>query len=269
MRITIEDVLSQQHTEPKWIIKDVLAEGQMVVLAGDAGVGKTLLTCTWALSLAGGIPILGHESEPINVLYINEENSLEDICQYVKWSIRGLGIAHVPTVSTHMRLEHFTLMQSQSGWYEVLRILSYEHQAKLIVIDTATPACQIEDENDNGAANISIGHLRRAQQAGAPGCAMIVLKHATVMAASGERKIRGAKGWKGFTDGTLFHTKAAGRPRNDGLHTSNLHSDKTRAFGLRDRLVIRPKWVSLIDQDPLRSGTGILLDLKREPLQPA
>ena len=216
----------------------------MVVLAGDAGVGKTLLACVWAQRLASGLEIMGHTVAPMKVLYINEENSWHDIREYMRWARYGMTDANEDLLKENFRLEQFSLTLSPGRWYDNLLAITGDHKPKFTVIDTATPACAIQDEDKNGEASIAISHLRRAQRAGAEGCGMFVLKHAKVIKSGDDRSIRGAKAWRGACDGLIFHTKTAGRPRDDGLHCSYIWPDKARAFGLRERLKITPRWVS-------------------------
>ena len=87
---------------------------------------------------------------------------------------------------------------------------------------------------------MAIGHLRRAMRSSAEGAGMLILKHAKVVARGEDRTIRGAKAWKGASDGLIFHTRTAGRPRDDGLHCTYIWPDKARAFGLRERLKVTP-----------------------------
>lgn len=232
-----------------------MTAAQMVVLAGDAGVGKSLLALYWAQALACGLPIFDERSASINVLYINEENSWYDMREYIRWVRYGMEGIDEALLDKHLRVEQFTLSLSESKWFDDLRVLSVRFKPKLIVIDTATPACQIQDEDKNGEASVAIGHLRAAMAAGGLGCGMLVLKHSRVLNKKGEsRTIRGAKAWKGSCDSLIFHTRSPGRPRDDGLHLSFLWPDKARAFGLKERVKIVPSWVY-----PAPSKKGISL----------
>jgi hypothetical protein len=131
--------------------------------------------------------------------------------------------------------------------------LAIEHHPSIIIIDTATPACRIADENSNGEASAAIRWLRAAKAAAGPETCMVVLKHARVDTESGERDIRGAKAWRGEADGVIFHFAQPGRPRDDGLRTTHLEPRKTRAYGLRERVTISPSWV-------MPGKTGITLE---------
>lgn len=276
-RLPLDDVWSDEATSPPWLIPQIMIEGQMVILAADAGVGKTLLSCVWSISLACGLPVIdGEIAPPMRVLYMNEENSWHDIRQYLRWARYGLEHQYGPIdgalLSENLRFEQMSLSLSSGRWYNTLGILSEEHKPRFTVIDTATPACAIVDEDKNGEASVAIGHLRRAMNSSAPGCGMLVLKHAKVFKKIDGRQhvsreeahsIRGAKAWRGATDGMIFHTKTAGAKRTDGLHSSYLWPDKARAFGLRERLKITPQYVSYKED---KKG-GILLSVLKAPLQ--
>jgi hypothetical protein len=68
--------------------------------------------------------------------------------------------------------------------------------------------------------------------------------------------MRGAKVWSGGTDGTWFQVRLPGRPRNKGFLT-RIEPDKTRAFGLKEKIYITPEWV--------RNDTGLYLQGSFKP----
>lgn len=259
-RIILDDVWADDLPPPPWLLPHIMMSGQMIILAGDAGVGKSLLALVWAHSLAAGIKILGNNVKPVKVLYINEENSYYDMREYLRWARFGMNGIDEELLKANLRVEQFSLTLSDIRWFDNLRMLCDDWKPSLIVIDTATPSCQIQDEDKNGEASIAIGHLRRAIRASAKGCGMLVLKHAKIIRKGEDRTIRGAKAWKGACDGLIFHTRTAGRARDDGLHCTYLWPDKSRAFGLKKRLKISPCWVN---QGTKRQG--ILLATHAEP----
>lgn len=260
-RLSFDDLWADDPPPPPWLIPKVMLSTQMVVLAGDAGVGKSLISLVWAQALACGMPIFGANTEPMRVLYMNEENSWYDIREYMRWARYGLDITDDAVLQENLRVEQMSLTLSSIKWYDNLRLICEEHRPRFIVIDTATPACQIQDEDKNGEASVAIAHLRRAMRASDPACGMLVLKHAKVIKKGEERAIRGAKAWKGASDGLIFHTKTAGHPRASGLHCTYLWPDKSRAFGLKERLKIIPDWVTT--RGPKKRG--VLLTYSADP----
>lgn len=238
----------------------------MVVLAGEAGIGKSTLSYALAVAKATGRPFLGRPIEPGRVLYFDEENSEPDFEEYLRWVWRGLGEPTTrprPTLlDEHLKMERFQLAAAAPRHFEYMADIAKKWKPELIIIDTATPACCIRDENDNGEASMAISRLRGIQRATGPRTTFLILKHAKLDHADGQRRVRGAKTWVGSTDATLFHTAVVGGPRKDGLRTSRLEPDKVRAFGLRGYLRIVPRWVGNGDQ------RGLVLNAELEPLTP-
>lgn len=244
-RVDFFDVLTHDDPEPRWVTKDMLTRGAMVILAGEPGVGKSVLSYTWAMSVALGLPFLGHDCDPTPVLYIDEENSRPDFRQYARWVWRGLGCPDVGKVNEALRVEHLSI---RGQWQPVLRDAAKAHRPGLIVIDTATTVLQIEDENDNAEASLVTRHLRDIQTQADNDTALIILKHARVIEEPGKkvrRTIRGAKAWLGNVDAVWYQYPAqVGRARKDGLRATVLEPDKIRAYGLRHGVRITPEWTT-------------------------
>lgn len=246
-RIDLPAVLTQAVHDPLWVVRDVLARDTLVILAGEPGVGKSVLSYHLAFCVASGLPFLGHESQQTRVLYVDEENSLPDFKQYCCWVWRGLKCPSLPVLVEHLRIEHFSV---GAHWGSMLLQAAHDYQPGLIILDTATTVMQIKDENDNAEASLAIRVLKKAQVAATNQTAALVLKHAKIHEdPSYHRTIRGAKTWLGQVDGTWFHQvhPSGGRPRNDGLRQTVLIPDKIRAFGLRQSLCITPSWTAMVE----------------------
>lgn len=246
-RLLPTSMLTPPPGPPNWLVENLFYKGSMIVLAGDAGVGKSILGYTAAISIAAGLPLLGLQSTQERVLYFDEENSLPDAQEYFRWAWRGCDCPDIETLDSRLRFEHFTLSSSPSTWIDSMLQACREHSPGLIILDTATPACRISDENDNAEATRAIQLLRRAQIVSGPSTTFLILKHARLAhdAIGNEyRTIRGAKAWVGATDGCIFHVAQPGRPQADGLRKTHLRPSKTRAFGLRIPLTITPAWTS-------------------------
>lgn len=238
--VNLDELLGSEVVKPQWVVEDMLARGTLVIVAGEPGVGKSVLSYALAFAVASGVPFLGRTTRPTSVLYFDEENSYPDMAQYCQWVWRGLGCPPVPMLKERLRIEHFSLNRD---WEPVMLNAAVEHRPGLIVVDTATPALQIKDENDNAEASLKIQALRRAQRAAANDTTVLVLKHAKINDEEGYRRtVRGAKTWLGQADAVIFHTRAVGRPRKDGLSKTYLHPDKSRAFGLKDEITVLPAW---------------------------
>lgn len=247
-RLSIADALTKDPAPPAWLVPDFLHKGTMVVIAGDAGIGKSVLSYHLSLCLASGAPFLGTKVSQSRVLYFDEENSARDAAAYLRWNWVGMGKPDPLQIDTHLRIEHFSLTAPSPAHYQQMIGFAADHKPDLIVVDTATPACRIQDENDNGEASQAMRALRAVRAAGGPETVMVILKHARFAKDTG-RDIRGAKAWKGECDQLTFHVASPGRPRSNGLRPTHLQPAKTRAFGLREPIFIEPSW-----SDQSRSG---------------
>lgn len=241
----LSDIVTRPSPPPEWVVPGLLHKGTLVVVAGQAGVGKSVLSLALSVAKATGYPFLGRDLTQGRVLYFDEENSKPDFEEYLRWVWRGLGRPNPKYLDENIRMERFSLAEQShqfEGHFRYMTEAAKEFQPELIVIDTATPACHIQDENDNAMATKAIQGLRGVQQA-APGSCILILKHARIDSDAGTSTVRGAKAWIGATDATIFHMGIPGGPRTDGLRDSRLVPEKIRAFGLTNNLRIKPQWI--------------------------
>ena len=253
MRLTHRELLEQPVVEPHWIVHDMIDRGTLILLAGEAGAGKSFLSYQLAYCVATGLPFLGFQTVPTPVLYFDEENARHHVQQYCQWIWRGLGKPEVPALDIMFHLHSFGL---DERWPSQMRELAGDLHPGLIVVDTATPALHIENENDNAEAARVIGRLRSVQRIAANETTVLVLKHEKQRDDTTHRRtVRGAKAWEGACDAILYQAKRPGKPRKNGWSTTRLEPGKLRAFGLR----------AAVDIDPTEVGTepkGMILKRK-------
>ena len=213
----------------------------MIVLAGEAGAGKSYLMYALAYAIASRQSFLGHATVPTRVLYFDEENAEPDFLQYNQWAWAAAGAQPPETIDESLRIEHYSLL---TGWKAPMATAIREHKPGLVIIDTATPALHIKDENDNGEASQAIQDLRRIRaEVGDRQLTFIIIKHEKMQQEAGHRRtIRGAKVWLGAVDQVLFHVLAPGaKRRKDGTRLTRLEPDKLRAFALDHIIEIDPE----------------------------
>lgn len=235
MRLDIPAILTTDPPTPDWVIPGMVPRGTILMIAGDAGVGKSMLNYTIGLHVGLNRPVFGFPVVQTRVLYFDQENSLPDAATYLHRLWLGMDSPDPEEVAKVFAIEHFSLTAKWED--EMIRSVA-NFQPGLIIVDTATSALNVLQENDNSEAHRVISGLRRVMHSLDRQPAMIVLKHAKFESGGSQkgtirRTIRGAKAWLSAVDQTLFHIKAtAGRPRKDGMHRTILVRDKKRAHGL-------------------------------------
>lgn len=240
------EILTTEVIEPRWIVHGMIPHGTKIVLAGEAGAGKSTLCYSLAYRVALGMDFLGHKTNQTRVLYFDEENGDPDFLQYNNWAWAGLGVSK-DAADDWLRIEHKYFIK---GWKFAMTTALKEHKPGLIIVDTATKAFHIQDENDNAEATRVITDLDRVQQeSGCHDATFLVLKHEKQRDDTTHRRsIRGAKAWLSTFDQALYHVIAPGaKRRRDGTRKTVLEPDKLRAFALRFPIGIDPKFT---DTDP-------------------
>lgn len=257
--LPIHTLIHQDDLPITWLIPDFMPTGSLILLGGEAGTGKSYFAYMISLALSTATPLLNWPAcGPYKVLYFDQENSQGDAIQYWRWAWHALDCPSLSLVEQNLTFYHFAL---SGTWAKQMAIAVTAYQPQVVVIDTATPSCQIIDENDNGEASRVIMILRHLQTLITPSPVLLVLKHARLLHTKnrGENPhytLRGAKAWEGMADSILFQLRRPGHPRTDDLKNTRIIPAKIRAFGLRHGFDLIPQW----------NATGKGLQLTAVPL---
>lgn len=263
MRLNLDDVLTNEVQEPEWVVEGIVPKGTIVLTAGDAGVGKSVLHLAEGLHVALGREFLGHQTRQNRVLYFDEENSRPDVGAYLQQLWIGMGQPDRIELAKWFRIEHFSL--GRRDWPVLAGQLVEEWQPGVIYIDTATSALAILEENDNAEAQRAVQALRHLIPLSAAHPGIRLLKHAKFQTGGGHgvvtrRTIRGAKAWLGAVDQVLYHIRRPGRPRNDGLRDTLIIPDKHRAFGLSRNIHVIPTFTETTPKGLILQGKSFESD---------
>ena len=149
----ILDILMAEESEPQWLVKDLPApRNPWVCLAGEPGAGKSYVSPTPSpLALAAGCEALGGlvpAGEPKRIVYFDEENSSGDREKYLRRSFfgrsgrQGAGLGK----SRRQLLARGFPFLGDLDWFDRAAEWVEFVEPHLIVVDTATPAFNIQDE---------------------------------------------------------------------------------------------------------------------------
>lgn len=238
-RIDVVRLVEEPMPDNAWLLDGVFGQGQTIILAGPPGAGKSLFSYSLAYSVALGRTFLGREVRQGPVLYFDEENSLWDFKLYNQWIWRGFGAPDLRPEAEKFGLVHKRL---PVDWYKEMLDMARAVKPVFICIDTTTSALSIKDENDNAEAARACKLLEHVRQAGAEQCTLMLLKHQRERSKDQpQAAIRGAKGWVGSTDQTVFfEQRGKVNPITGWYNTRLAPGTKVRALGLRTPLLLTP-----------------------------
>jgi hypothetical protein len=81
--LSTPEFLAQELPEPTWLVPDLMTAG-LAIVAGPPKVGKTWLLIQLAIASALGLPFLGKDLEPTNVLYVSLEGNVSFLQKRVR-----------------------------------------------------------------------------------------------------------------------------------------------------------------------------------------
>ena len=122
--------------EPEWLVPQYIPKGQITILAGDGGSGKTITWCGLAAAVSSGnkvyfdtVPAEFSKSEPQKVLFLSSEDSIE---YTLRARLRKAGANLNNIFSVGLRDEAFTEIKFNSP---VLKEMIAEVKPALVVFD--------------------------------------------------------------------------------------------------------------------------------------
>jgi len=160
-RKTLElDAVSDLFREPppiEWMIPGRLARGDIGLIVGPPGSGKSWLTMDLAISGALGLPILNQWEieKPIKVMYIDEENSRDEVNRRmfaifnatVKNGARPKALLDLEArLFPYRPCQGFTFRE-KDGYLDSLLNHVSQIEPDLIILDSLTAISGIVDEN--------------------------------------------------------------------------------------------------------------------------
>ena len=151
--LTVEDILAMP--DPSWLVDGVFPDSGLGVLFGPSGVGKSFVTLGVALSVASGVPWLGHRVEQRHVVYIAAEG-----VDGMKKRLEAWMALHPTADLTRMRFvtSAVNLLDADQVGKVDQALDTLPERPGLIVVDTLARSMVGGDENSARDVGVFIDH---------------------------------------------------------------------------------------------------------------
>lgn len=170
---------------PRWLIKGVLPEAEVVVLYGASASGKSFLALDMAAALDRGLPWRGdHRTRKARVAYVCAEGA-----GGFRSRIRAYQQEHQCRLEIGV-IEVAPNFLDRDEVLEVAREIVAWGRADLVILDTWAQVLPGANENSGEDIGKALGHCKGLRRA--TGATVMLVHH------SGKDESRGARGWSGL-----------------------------------------------------------------------
>jgi energy-coupling factor transporter ATP-binding protein EcfA2 len=172
---------------PRWIIKHVLPQAELVVLYGASGSGKSFMALDMAGAIARGTTWRGKKVRQGKVVYIAAEgaggfrNRMQAYAQHNQVDLAELNIGVIHAAPN--------LLEAQDA-KDVITAIKASGGADVVIIDTFAQTTPGANENAGEDMGKALGHCKRIHAA--TGAVVVLVHH------SGKDASKGARGWSGL-----------------------------------------------------------------------
>lgn len=186
-RYVFEDAAKFASAKPiGWLIKKVLPAGEIGVLYGASGVGKSFFTLDMVLAIANGEPWRGNRVKQGTVAYICAEGAggfrlrLKAYSDHHGVSLDGLPLKILGNAPNFMEARDIK---------DLLTAIQVIGPVSLIVVDTWAQVTAGANENSGEDMGKALAHCKRLHEL--TGAMVLLVAH------SGKDEDRGMRGWSG------------------------------------------------------------------------
>lgn len=203
----VTDEVFMQRPAPRWIVKGLVPEGDLLVLFGETGAGKSFAALDIFGAVARGVPWRGLRVRQRRVAFIVAEGGggfRNRLCAYKQHHGAAPGVLVMHAAPNLMERGDAT---------EVTKALAAAGGADIVVVDTFAQTTPGANENAGEDIGKALKNCRGISQA--LGGALVVLVHHT-----GKDTTRGARGWSGLKAAADAEIEVGRAPAGRYLRTS-------------------------------------------------
>ncbi len=170
-----------------WLIKNVLPRGELVVLFGESGAGKSFFALDMGAAIARNIDWRGHRTQKGRVVYIAAEGAggfRKRLAAYAKH--HGIELATLDLGIIHAAPN----LLDKGDAVAVARAIAATGPCDLVIVDTFAQVMPGANENAGEDVGKALAHCKGIHLA--TGATVLLIHHA------GKDTSKGARGWSGL-----------------------------------------------------------------------
>jgi KaiC/GvpD/RAD55 family RecA-like ATPase len=208
---------------PEIITKGVFMEGSGMILTGESGIGKSLLTLEFAIKISKGLSLWGYDVvKPRKIIFIQKENPEYTVQTRLKRIMRGLSVNHLPNIQLVDRKFRADLGNSMD--LKKITDLIEKSGAEIVILDPLS-SYHHANENDNMAMRRILDNL--TDISAVTKCSWIVVHHEGKPSddRQGKWRFRGASSIRDWADTMIGLTY---KSNNEKKTLRLLNFDKVR-----------------------------------------
>jgi hypothetical protein len=171
---------------PKWIVRDVLPQAELVVLVGESTAGKSFIAIDLCAAIARGVQWRGKRVKQGRVAYVVAEGGGGFRKRITAYEQKNGSLEDTPFSVIHAAPN---LLQRDDA-VEVTKVIAAGGGADVIVIDTFAQTTPGANENAAEDVGKALGHCKSIHKA--TGAVVLLVHH------HGKDTTRGARGWSGL-----------------------------------------------------------------------
>lgn len=152
--LTFSQILEIEPPKVKWLLSGFIARGDVHLMAGSPGVGKSMVAMALSLAAAVGRPPLAHgePGEPVSVLYIDAENNESTIINRLHGLIALMGLTRREQALAAENFRYivgrsWATFSTRKAEARIRRSLA-KHRPQLLVLDSFVALSSSTTEND-------------------------------------------------------------------------------------------------------------------------
>lgn len=234
--IDLGSLLDTPMPERQWLLSPWLREQESVLIWAAPGVGKTMLTLSLALAVAGGGSLLGWTApRPARVLFIDGEMPLDDLkgrLGFLAGAVEGLDLGAARANLTILARHHqcpdtpFRDFGSEDQKDQILALIR-SYRPDLVILDNLSTLATMDDENGAAETQRIVRLLTRLKQAR---IATVVVHHS----GKSGRAYRGSSMLATTFEAIIGLTKEPGADALDASGTARFNIEWSKFRGRRD-----------------------------------